>query len=69
MKKIGLIFVCVLIALCSLTVFVACDETTPEVKTLSTPTNVGVSAGGLITWDAVPNATSYVVKINGIVKF
>lgn len=66
MKKIGLIFVCVLIALCSLTVFVACDETTPEVKTLSTPTNVGVSEGGLITWDAVPNATSYVVKINGI---
>lgn len=66
MKKIRLIFVCVLITVCLLTTFVACDKAgTDEVVTLATPENVSVSESGLITWDSVLNATSYVVTING----
>ena len=33
--------------------------------TLATPANVTVSDNGLITWDAVENATSYTVVVNG----
>lgn len=35
-----------------------------EPKTLNTPTNVNISETGLITWDKVDHATSYVVTIN-----
>ncbi len=34
-------------------------------RTLSTPENVKISESGLITWDAVKNATGYIVTING----
>ena len=33
-------------------------------KTLATPANVQLSDSGLITWDVVPNAKSYIVIIN-----
>lgn len=35
-----------------------------ETKKLGTPENVAISDTGLITWDAVENATSYVVKVD-----
>ena len=58
MKKILRLFLLVLVAFC----VVACNND----KTLSTPTNVQISDSGLITWDVVPNATTYTVKINGV---
>lgn len=33
-------------------------------KVLTTPQNVQLSSEGLLSWDVVPNATSYTVKIN-----
>lgn len=55
-----------LIVLCALTALVACnDNSEPTTPTLSTPQNVEMSQGGLITWNAVENATSYVVVLNG----
>ena len=33
-------------------------------KVLTTPRNVQLSSEGLLSWDVVPNATSYTVKIN-----
>lgn len=38
------------------------DQDAP--KTLATPTNVSATEDGLITWDAVENASEYAVKIN-----
>lgn len=35
-------------------------------ETLSAPKNVKVSADGVVTWDRVENATSYVVYVDGI---
>ena len=57
MKKIISVF---LILIAAFTLF-SCDEE----KVLSTPTNISLSEQGLITWDPVANATSYVVLING----
>ena len=57
MKKIISVF---LILIAVFTLF-SCDEE----KVLSTPTNISLSEQGLITWDPVANATSYVVLING----
>ena len=57
MKKIMSVF---LILIAMFTLF-SCDEE----KVLSTPTNISLSEQGLITWDPVANATSYVVLING----
>ena len=39
---------------------------TPPITTLATPQNVSVTDDGLITWDAVEHADSYVVKINDV---
>ena len=36
----------------------------PATPTLATPVNVSVDEDGLITWDAVANADTYVIKIN-----
>ena len=57
MKKIISVF---LILIAVFTLF-SCNED----KVLSTPTNISLSEQGLITWDPVANATSYVVLING----
>lgn len=57
MKKIISVF---LILIAVFTLF-SCNED----KVLSTPTNISLSKQGLITWDPVANATSYVVLING----
>ena len=57
MKKIISLFL-VLIAIVTL---VSCKDN----KILSTPTNISLSEQGLISWDPVANATSYVVLING----
>ena len=43
--------------------FTACGD--KNGKKLDTPTNVSCSETGLITWDAVENATSYGVTLNG----
>lgn len=62
----------VLVMVCALAVFVACDDNkgggetpTPEVKTLGTPQNVELSDAGVLSWSPVVNATSYVVSLNG----
>lgn len=66
MKKRNNILFVTLIVLCALTALVACnDNSEPTTPTLSTPQNVEMSQGGLITWNAVENATSYVVVLNG----
>lgn len=57
MKKVLSLFV----ALLTIFVLFGCN---PENKTLDTPSNIKISDTGLITWDAVSNATSYVVTIN-----
>jgi hypothetical protein len=57
MKKIISLF---LVLLAVFTLFSCNDE-----KVLTTPSNVSLSEAGLITWDVVPNATSYVVILNG----
>lgn len=64
MKKTVLTLLCALVAICTLTTLVACDRT-PSPQTLDTPQNVQISETGLITWNAVENATSYVVTVNG----
>lgn len=70
MKKYNSILAIVLIVVCALTAFVACDNNdgggeTPVPSTLSAPQNVEMSDAGVITWSAVQNATSYVVVLNG----
>ena len=66
MKKRNNILFVTLIVLCALTALVACnDNTEPTTPTLPTPQNVEMSQGGLITWNVVENATSYVVVLNG----
>ena len=57
MKKIINFFLLVLVMFS----MVSCKKD----KTLATPTNVQISEAGLITWDVVENATSYIVIING----
>lgn len=64
MKKLVMMLLCALVAICTLTTLVACDKTPSEPETLATPSNVQISDTGLITWNAVENATSYVVTIN-----
>lgn len=61
MKKI----VCLVLALAMLLmVFASCDnEGDPTPVTLATPGNVAISETGLITWDPVPGATSYLVTV------
>ena len=58
MKKILNLFLLVLVMFA----LASCDEE----KTLTAPVNVQISDVGLITWDTVPNATSYIVVINEI---
>lgn len=41
------------------------ELTIKPTKKLETPQNVSISKTGLITWDKVSGATSYIVKING----
>ena len=57
MKKIISLFL-VLIAIFTL---YSCNNE----KVLTTPTNIEISNSGLISWEPVENATSYVVLING----
>lgn len=59
MKKILSFFITVL----ALFTLFGCNNN--EEKILTVPTNVSISAEGNITWDAVENATSYIVTING----
>ena len=56
MKKILNVFLLVLVMFA----MVSCKK---DIE-LSTPTNVKISDVGLITWDTVENATSYIVVIN-----
>ena len=56
MKKIFNIFLLVLVMFA----MVSCKKD----KTLATPTNVQISEAGLITWNVVENAESYIVYIN-----
>ena len=56
MKKILNIFLLVLVMFA----MVSCKKD----KTLATPTNVQISEAGLITWNVVENAESYIVYIN-----
>ena len=56
MKKIFNIFLLVLVMFA----MVSCKKD----KTLATPTNVQISEAGVITWDVVENAESYIVIIN-----
>lgn len=66
MKKFLTTIIVTLLVLCTLTVFVACDEDSDDTpKTLSTPQNVEMSDSGLITWTSVENAQGYVVVLNG----
>lgn len=51
-----------LIVVLSLT-FLGCNNTTE--KQLATPSGITVSQEGVITWQAVENATGYIVNING----
>lgn len=60
MKKI----VNLVVALLSIFVLYGC-ATNKNIQTLQVPTNVKINEEGLITWDEVNNATTYVVTING----
>lgn len=60
MKKI----VNLVVALLSIFVLYGC-ATNKDIQTLQVPTNVKINEEGLITWDEVNNATTYVVTING----
>ena len=51
--------ICFALIACMLFTFAACKR-----QTLDTPLNVKVSNSGLITWDAVENATGYTVTVN-----
>ncbi|MBQ6817071.1 MAG: hypothetical protein IJO27_01425, partial [Bacilli bacterium] len=57
MKKIIKIFLLVF----ALFLTVACGDE----KVLTTPTNIVLDKNGVLTWDPVPNATSYKITING----
>lgn len=61
MKK--LLYV-IAVILCVVFVFVACDDKT-EKETLSAPRGLNVSETGLISWNAVENASGYIVTVNG----
>lgn len=41
------------------------DNPPPEPITLSTPTDIRVSAEGVVTWSPVENATEYIITVNG----
>lgn len=60
MKKI----INLVVALLSIFVLYGC-ATNKDIQTLQVPTNVKINEEGLITWDEVNNATTYVVTING----
>lgn len=60
MKKI----INLVVALLSIFVLYGC-ATNKNIQTLQVPTNVKINEEGLITWDEVNNATTYVVTING----
>lgn len=60
MKKI----VNLVVALLSIFVLYGC-ATNKNIQTLQVPTNVKINEEGLITWDEVNNATTYVITING----
>lgn len=57
MKKI----INLVVALLSIFVLYGC-ATNKDIQTLQVPTNVKINEEGLITWDEVNNATTYVVK-------
>lgn len=59
-KLVSLLLVAVL--LFPTLAFAACQDNTTQ---LDAPANVAVSDSGLVTWDAVDNATGYVVYLNG----
>lgn len=64
MKKIAIILVLIMSLTVVLTACINDDNpTTPTA--LTAPTNVQADDNALITWDAVPNATAYIVYING----
>lgn len=58
MKKV---FICIITILCVAVTLCSCDN---KPKTLDTPTELAISDDGVITWEAVENATSYVVYID-----
>lgn len=61
MKRKFLSFaICLVLVLCTVIPLVGCIQTP---KKLNAPQNVKVSNSGLITWDAVENATGYAVTI------
>ncbi|MBQ2909131.1 MAG: hypothetical protein IJE56_04165, partial [Clostridia bacterium] len=60
MKKLVSILLIVTLAFTMLVSNIACSK-----KQLETPTGVTVSETGLISWQAVKNATGYKVIING----
>ena len=64
MKKLK-VFAVILCVVAISACFFACNPTESKTK-LATPQNVACSETGLITWDAVENATMYVVVIDGI---
>ncbi len=51
--------------LCVVLALVACTETVDNREMLATPKGLKVSDDGLITWNAVENATGYVLTVNG----
>lgn len=64
MKKV---LVCILLILCLTMGLCACNDQKdpPVMPTLSQPQNVSIGSDGTISWDAVENATGYVVNIDG----
>ena len=56
MKKLIKVFLLIFVLFFT----IACGEE----KVLTTPTNIVLDKNGVLTWDAVPNATSYKVLIN-----
>lgn len=61
--------ICVMLALCMLFSFAACnnpENSTPTEKTqLATPQLLNIASDGYISWQLVDNATTYVVNIDG----
>ncbi len=58
--KLRKIISVLLVAILTLSLAVSCGDE----KQLATPENLAVTAEGLVTWNAVENATGYVVKVN-----
>ena len=63
MKKLISLIVTAALAVTSVFALAGCNEV--EQSTLTAPQNVVLSDTGLLTWDAVENAQSYTVTING----